>query len=410
MMDARLLDIAKIRADFPILDTKVRGKPLIYLDNAATTLKPRVVVDAIANHYLYGAANVHRGLHYLSEEATRHYEGARETVRAFINARETAEIIFTSGTTEAINLVAMSYGGIAVRPGDEIIITHMEHHSNIVPWQMLCERQGAVLRVAPIDDHGEIIWSELERLFSEKTRLVALVAVSNSLGTINPFEKVIALAHARDIPVVLDAAQGVAHMPFDVQKLEVDFMAFSAHKLYGPTGVGVLYGRRALLEKMPPVFGGGDMIRSVSFEKTTYASLPARLEAGTPNIAGVIGLGAAIEYVKSLGLAPIAAYEQELLAYGTRRLKEIDGLRLVGTARHKGPILAFTLDDVHPHDIGSLLDQEGIAIRAGHHCTQTVMTRYNVPATARASLAFYNTKEDIDALVAAIYKVKEMFA
>ena len=398
-----------MRRDFPVLNQLARGKPLIYMDNAATTLKPTVVVEAVAEHYRMGAANVHRGVHFLSEEATRKFDAARETVRAFLNAKEAAEVIFTSGTTGAINLVAHSFGGM-LKAGDEIIISEMEHHSNIVPWQLLCQRQGTILRVAPINDAGELLLPELERLMNARTRLVALVAVSNALGTINPIEQVIAMAHSRDIPVLLDCAQAVAHKPLDVQALGVDFLAFSAHKLFGPTGVGVLYGRRAALDLMPPFLSGGDMIRSVSFAKTTYAELPAKFEAGTPHIAGVIGLGAAINYINSVGLHHIAAAEAELLQYGTECLRQIKGLTLVGTAAHKTSILGFTLNDIHPHDIGTLLDQEGIAIRAGHHCTQPLMQRFGLPATARASLAFYNTKAEIDALVVAIEKTQRLFA
>lgn len=405
-----MIDVAAIRKDFPILSTTVHGKPLVYLDNAATTLKPKQVVQTIERHYLLGAANVHRGLHFLSEEATREYEGARDKVRAFLNAQDTAEIIFTSGTTASINLVAQSYGASTLKPGDEIVITHMEHHSNIVPWQMLCEYTGAKLRVAPIDDDGSVNMDALAKLIGPKTKLVSVVYVSNSLGTINPVTDIIALAKAQGAKVLLDAAQTVAHLPVDVQKLDCDFLAFSAHKIFGPTGVGVLYGKRALLNAMPPIFGGGDMIRSVTFEKTEYAPLPHKFEAGTPNIGGVIGLGAAIDYVTKIGHAAIAAHEDELLRYGMARLSEVPNLKFVGTATKKASILAFTLGDVHPHDIGSLLDQDGIAIRAGHHCTQPVMARFGVPATARASLSFYNTKDEVDALAASLRKVQEMFA
>ncbi len=402
-------DVQKIRQDFPILTTQARGKPLVYFDNAATTLKPRAVVDAVTNHYLYGAANIHRGVHYLSEEATKSYEGVREKVRAFINAKELAEVIITSGTTASINLVALSFGQ-TLNAGDEIVITEMEHHSNIVPWQMLCERRGTTLKVAPINDQGELKLDELEKLLTPRTRLLSLAAISNSLGTINPYEQIIALAHSKGVLVMLDAAQTVAHVPVDVQKLGVDFLAFSSHKLFGPTGVGILYGRRALLEKMPPVFGGGDMIRTVTFEKTTYAELPARLEAGTPGIASLIGLGAAIDYVKAVGLGNIYAQEQKLLEYGTRRLGDVKDLKLIGTAKKKTSILSFTLGDIHPHDIGSILDQDGVAIRAGHHCTQPLMKRLGVVATARASMAFYNTTQEIDVLAEAIQKVVRMFA
>lgn len=402
-------DVQKIRQDFPILSTEARGKPLVYFDNAATTLKPRPVVEAVANHYLYGAANIHRGVHYLSEEATKSYEGVREKVRAFINAKEQAEVIITSGTTASINLVALSFGQ-SLNTGDEIVISEMEHHSNIVPWQMLCERRGTVLKIAPINDQGDLKLDELEKLLTSKTRLLSLAAISNSLGTINPYEQIIAMAKAKGVLVMLDAAQTVAHVQIDVQKLGVDFLAFSSHKLFGPTGVGILYGRRALLEKMPPVFGGGDMIRSVTFEKTTYADLPARLEAGTPGIASMIGLGAAIDYVKAVGLPNIYAQEQKLLEYGTRRLGDIKELKIIGTAKKKTSILSFTLGEIHPHDIGSILDQDGVAIRAGHHCTQPLMKRMGVVATARASMAFYNTTQEIEVLAEAIQKVVRMFA
>lgn len=402
-------EINAIRNDFPVLETLARGKPLVYLDNAATTLKPRQVVEVESQHYLYAASNIHRGVHFLSEQATQQFEGVREKVRAFLNARESTEIIFTSGTTGSVNLVAHSYGDL-LSAGDEILITTMEHHSNIVPWQMLCERRGLTLKVVPINDHGEISLDDVDRLITPKTKLVSMVYVSNALGTINPVRDVIKLAHARGVPVMLDAAQAVAHMPIDVQDLGADFVAFSGHKLFAPTGIGVLYGRRELLERMPPFLGGGDMIRTVSFEKTTYAGLPAKFEAGTPHIGGVLGLGAAIDYVSRIGLDRIGAYEQELLAYGTKQLSEIPGLKFVGTAQHKASILGFVLDEIHPHDIGSLVDQDGIAIRVGHHCAQPVMKRFGVPATARASLSFYNVPEEIDALVTSLLKVKELFA
>jgi cysteine desulfurase/selenocysteine lyase len=400
-----------VRRDFPILDQRcVRdGKKLVYLDNAATTLKPSVVVDAMSQHYLFGASNVHRGVHCLSEEATELYEASREKVQTFLNARESAEIIFTSGTTASINLVARSYGSL-FKPGDEVVISYMEHHSNIVPWQMLAERQGIVLKVAPIDDRGDLILPELEKLVTPRTRLISIVAVSNALGTVNPLADIVGIARRHGAKVLFDAAQAVAHLPVDVQALDCDFLAFSGHKIFGPTGIGVLYGKRELLEAMPPVSGGGDMIRTVSFEKTTYAELPTRHEAGTPHIAGVIGLGAALDYVGGIGLANIAAREDEVLAYGTERLSRIPGLRLVGTAKKKAGVLGFTLEGIHPHDIGTLLDEEGVAIRAGHHCAQPVMERFGVPATARASLSFYNRESDIDALVAAIEKAQRLFA
>ena len=409
----RPFDLDKIRADFPVLETLARGKPLIYLDNAATTLKPRSVVAAVEEHFLLGAANIHRGVHYLSEQATDLFEGARDKVKKFLNAKNRAEIILTSGTTASINLVARCYGATFLKEGDEIVITTMEHHSNIVPWQMLCESKGTKLKVAPINDCGEVIIEEFAKLITPKTKILSFVYISNSLGTINPAAEMIKLARERgpkDLVILVDAAQTVAHKAIDVQSLGCDFLAFSAHKLFGPTGVGVLWGRQELLEKMPPLFGGGDMIRSVTFEKTTYAEAPSKFEAGTPNIGGVIGLGAAIDYVESIGLTAINAWEQELLAYGTEVLGAIKGLQLIGTALQKTSILSFTLDDVHPHDIGSLLDADGVAVRAGHHCTQPLMARFKVPATARASLSFYNRKADVDALAAAIIKTQLLFA
>ena len=402
-------DVERVREDFPNLSREVQGKPLIYLDNAATTLKAQVVIDAVTDYYAKYSANVHRGVHTLSEEATIHYEGTREKVRSFINARDKSEIIFTSGTTAAINLVAQSFGRSHLREGDEVLISQMEHHSNIVPWQILADQIGIVLKVAPMNEKGELIWDEFEALVNEKTKLISIVAVSNSLGTINPYKKITSLAKSRDIPVLLDAAQLMAHAKLDVQALECDFVAFSGHKMFGPTGVGVLYGRRELLKRMPPVIGGGDMIRTVSFEKSTYADIPYKFEAGTPNIAGVIGLGAAVDYIRSINRDSILAYERELLAYGTEQLQTVDGLKLIGTAENKNSILAFILDGVHPHDIGSLLNMDGIAIRAGHHCTQPVMQYYGVPATARASLSIYNRKEDIDHLVVSLKKAREMF-
>ncbi len=404
------LNVTKIRQDFPNLHIQVHGKPLVYLDNAATTFKPKVVIDTILKHYQSGTSNVHRGIHYLSERATQDFETTREKVKDFINARKALEIIFTKGTTESINLVTNSYGRTFLQKGDEIIISGMEHHSNIVPWQILCEEKGCVLRVVPINDNGELIFGEFLKFLGPKTKLVSMVYVSNSLGTINPIKKVIEAAHRLKIPVLVDAAQAVSHIKVDVQDLDCDFLAFSGHKLFGPTGVGILYGKEELLEKMPPYQGGGDMIASVSFEKTTYNVLPHKFEAGTPNVADVIGLGAAIDYVQSIGLENIAEYEEELLAYGTKILKSILGLKLIGTAKHKASILSFILPSIHPHDLGTLVNEEGIAIRTGHHCTQPVMKRFNVPATARASLAFYNTKEELDRLVAAITKAKEIFS
>ena len=403
------LDVERVRKDFPVLDQEVRGKPLVYLDSAATSQKPRAVIDAIARYYLEDNANVHRGVHLLSERATLAYEAAREKVQRFINARHAEEIIFVRGTTEAINLVAQTYGRRRVRPGDEILITVMEHHSNIVPWQMLCEEKGAILQVAPMDDDGQLVLDELERLIGPRTKLVALGHVSNALGTIHPVHRIVEMAHRRKIPVLLDGAQAVPHLAVDVQALGCDFYAFSGHKLFGPTGIGVLYGRSELLEEMPPWQGGGDMISSVTFEKTTWNKLPYKFEAGTPDIAGAIGLGAAIDYVSALGLPAIAAHEHDLLAYATEALREVPGLRLIGTAKEKASVLSFLFGEVHPHDIGTILDREGIAIRTGHHCAQPLMRRLGVAATARASLAFYNRREDIDALVAGLHKVREVF-
>jgi cysteine desulfurase/selenocysteine lyase len=403
-------DVERIRRDFPILHQQIHGKPLVYLDNAASAQKPQAVIDAISECYSRYYANIHRGVHALSERSTAAYEGVREKVRRFVNAASAREIIFTRGTTEAINLVASSFGGMRVGPGDEVLITTMEHHSNIVPWQMLCERRGARLRVAPISDNGELLLDAYERLLNERTRLVAVVHVSNALGTINPVEEMIRLAHAKGIPVLLDGAQAVPHLAVDVQALDCDFYAFSAHKVFGPSGVGVLYGKADLLEAMPPYQGGGDMINLVTFEKTEYADLPNKFEAGTPPIAGVIGLGATLDWVRTVGMDTIAAHEHDLLVYATARLSEIPGLRIMGTARHKAAVVSFTLAGVHPHDIGTILDREGVAIRAGHHCAQPLMQRYGVPATARASFAVYNTHEEVDALVAAIHKVQELFA
>ena len=405
------LDVKRLREDFPILHQTVRdGRPLVYLDNAATTQKPRVVIDSIRRYYERDNANIHRGVHELSERATAAYEGARALVQRFIGASSPREIIFTRGTTEAINLVAQSFARPRVRPGDEILISTMEHHSNIVPWQMLCEQTGAVLRVVPIDDRGDLVMDELAARLGERTRLLALVHVSNALGTVNPVREIVALAHERGVPVLLDGAQAVAHARVDMRDLGCDFYAFSGHKLYGPTGIGVLYGRSELLEAMPPWQGGGDMIASVTFEKTTYNTLPYKFEAGTPHIAGGIGLGAAIEYVNAVGLDAIAAYEAELLDYATRGVSSVPGVRLIGTARRKSGVVSFVVNGVHAHDVGTILDQEGVAIRTGHHCAQPVMERFGVPATARASLALYNTRDDVDALVAALRKVAEVFA
>jgi cysteine desulfurase / selenocysteine lyase len=401
--------VERLRQDFPILATTVRGKPLVYLDNAATAQKPQAVIDTLDRYYRAENANVHRGVHYLSELATAEYEAARDKARVFLNAADRREIIFVRGTTEAINLVAQSYGRTFLKAGDEIVITAMEHHSNIVPWQMLCEQTGAVLRVVPIDDDGAMIFAEYERLLNERTRLVSVAHISNALGTINPVQQMVDLAHTRGVPVLLDGAQAAPHVALDVRALDCDFYAFSGHKLFGPTGIGVLYGKAALLETMPPVQGGGDMISSVTFEKTTYNQLPYKFEAGTPHIAGVIGLGAAIDYVQAVGLEAIGAYEGELLAYATERLSSIPQVRIIGTAKHKASVTSFVVEGVHPHDVGTILDDQGVAIRAGHHCAQPVMQRFGVPATNRASLAFYNTRAEIDALVAGLHKVIEVF-
>jgi cysteine desulfurase/selenocysteine lyase len=402
-------DVARIRQDFPILAQRVHGKPLVYLDNAATAQKPQAVIDALCRYYATDNANIHRGLHQLSERATEAFEGARGKVQRFINAGDAREIVFVRGSTEGINLVAQSYGRKHVRAGDEILVTTMEHHSNIVPWQLLCEEKGAHLRVAPINDSGELLVEEYERLLTAHTRLVSVAHVSNALGTINPIRKLIELAHRRNIPVLIDGAQAAPHMKIDVRELGCDFYVFSGHKLFGPTGIGVLYGKAALLEAMPPYQGGGDMILSVTFEKTTYNSLPYKFEAGTPHIAGAIGLGAAIDYVNRIGIDAIAAYEGELLAYATAAVSGIEGVKLIGTAKEKAGVISFVMDGAHAHDVGTILDQEGVAIRTGHHCAMPIMERFGVPATARASLAFYNTKEDIDALAGAIHKVREVF-
>ena len=404
------LDVEKLRQDFPVLHQEVNGHPLVYLDNAATSQKPQCVIDALVNYYATENSNVHRGVHTLSQHATDDYEAARSKVRRFINAAEDHELIYVRGTTEAINLVAQTYGRQNIGAGDEIIITGMEHHSNIVPWQLLTQDTGAVLRVIPFNDNGELLLDEYEKLLNPRTRLVSVVHQSNAMGTINPMEAIIEQAHARGIPVLVDGAQSIPHIPIDVQKLDCDFFAFSGHKLYGPTGIGILYGKSELLEQMPPYQAGGEMIRSVTFEKTLYNILPHKFEAGTPNIAGSIGLGAAIDYVEDVGMERIASYEKELLDYGTDRLTRIEGLRLIGTAREKGGILSFTLGDIHPHDIGTILDSQGIAIRTGHHCAQPVMQRFAIPATARASLAFYNTRAEIDTLVEGIDRVLEVFS
>jgi cysteine desulfurase/selenocysteine lyase len=403
-------DVQRIRADFPILRRLVHGQPLVYLDNAATTQKPQTVIDAIAGYYSQINSNVHRGVHDLSERATEAFEGAREKVRAFLNARSTREIVFTRNATESINLVASTFARARLAAGDEILISAMEHHSNIVPWQIVCEEKGASLRVAPIDDRGELMLDELERLLGPRTKLLAITHMSNALGTVNPIERIVAMAHAAGVPVLVDGSQAAYHMPVDVQALGCDFYAATGHKLYGPTGIGILYGREAHLEWMPPYMGGGDMIASVTFAKSSWNVLPYKFEAGTPDIAGAIGLGAAIDYVSGIGLDRIAAHEQDLLAYGTEALASFAGIRMIGTAARKASILSFVMDDVHPHDIGTIVDREGVAIRTGHHCAQPVMERFSVPATARASFAMYNTREEIDALVRALVRVREVFA
>jgi cysteine desulfurase / selenocysteine lyase len=406
--DLAALDVERIRRDFPILDQAIHGKKLVYLDNGATSQKPRAVIDAIVRYYQHDNANIHRGVHTLSMRATEAHDEARETVRRFIQAADAGEVIFVRGATEAINLVAQTYGRANVGQGDEVLITAMEHHSNIVPWQMLCAEKRAHLRVAPIDDAGELDLDAYEKLLTPRTRIVAVSHVSNALGTVNPLRKIIQLAHAHDIPVLVDGAQAVPHMPVDVQALGCDFYAFSGHKVYGPTGIGVLYGKEELLAEMPPYQGGGDMISSVTFEKTIYNVVPYKFEAGTPDIAGAIGLGAALEYVMALGMDRVAAHGQDLLNYATEKVGAIDSVRLIGTAQHRAGVLSFLVGDIHPHDLGTILDREGIAIRTGHHCAQPVMDRFGIPATARASFAVYNTREEVDALVSGILKAREV--
>ena len=405
----RAYDVARLRQDFPILRQMVHGKPLVYLDNAATTQKPRAVIEALTRYYEEQNSNVHRGVHTLSERATEAYERSRGTARQFLNAAHTHEIVFTRNTTEGINLVAQTYGRRHVHDGDEVLISAMEHHSNIVPWQLLCEEKHARLRVAPIDDRGELMLDGFEQLLGPRTKIVAITHLSNALGTINPIGRIVELAHARGIPVLVDGSQAAYHMSVDVQALDCDFYVVTGHKLYGPTGIGVLYGKTALLDAMPPYQGGGDMISSVTFEKTVYNVLPYKFEAGTPNIAGAVGLGAALDYITGIGMERIAAHERDLLGYGTACLAEVPGLRLIGTARQKASILSFVMEGVHPHDIGTIVDNEGVAIRTGHHCAQPVMHRFGVPATARASLALYNTREEIDQLVRSLLKVNEVF-
>lgn len=402
------IDVAAIRADFPVLDQQINGRPLVYLDNAASSQRPRQVIDTISRYYEHDHANVHRGVHTLSQRATDAYEGSREIVRQFINAGDTKEIVFTRGTTEAVNLVAQSFVRPKAGPGDEILISGLEHHANIVPWQLVCEQTGAKLRVIPITPQGEVDFAAFEKLIGPRTRIVALAHVSNALGTIVPVDKFIAVARQHGVPVLLDGAQAVPHGKVDVRALDCDFYCFSGHKMLGPTGIGVLYGRQKLLEAMPPWQGGGDMILSVSFEKTTYNQLPWKFEAGTPNISGTIGLGAAIQYLQAVGIERIAAYEHELLLYATQRLQEIPGLTIVGTSAHKAAVVSFVMNGIHPHDIGTILDTEGVAIRTGHHCAMPVMDFFKVPATARASMAFYNTHAEIDRLAAAIEHTRKV--
>ncbi len=404
-----LFDVYEVRKDFPVLHQTVNGHPLVYLDNGATSQKPRAVIDTVSHYYETYNANIHRGVHFLSENATREYEAARDRVQRFINAADRREIIFVRGTTEGINLVAQAYGRPRLKPGDEIVISTMEHHSNIVPWQMLCQQTGAKLKVVPVTDEGEFDFDAYLRLLRPKTRIVATVHLSNSLGTINPVKKIVEAARQHGAVTLLDGAQAVPHIAVDVQDIGVDFYAFSGHKVFGPTGIGVLYGRQELLDSMEPYQGGGDMIRTVSFEETTYNDLPYKFEAGTPNIVGAIGLAAALDYVSELGIDAIAAYEDDVVAYATDKVADIPGVRIIGTAPEKSGIISFLMDGVHPHDIGTVLDSQGVAIRAGHHCTMPLMKRFGVAATSRASFALYNTKEEADTLVAAIWKVKEMF-
>jgi cysteine desulfurase / selenocysteine lyase len=402
-------DMERIRADFPILQEKIRGRQLVYLDNAATSQKPKSVIDAIVRYYEHDNANIHRGVHYLSERATEEYEMARKVVQSFLGAAHSNEIIFLRSTTEAINLVAQTYGRTHVGPGDEVLITGMEHHSNIVPWQLLCEEKQAKLRVAPINDDGELILDEFEGLLGPRTRIVAVGHVSNALGTVNPVATIAEMAHARNVPVLVDGAQAAPRLPVNVQELDCDFYAFSGHKTYGPTGIGVLYGKAPFLEAMPPYQGGGDMISSVTFEKTSYNKVPHKFEAGTPDMSGAVGLRAAIEYLNQIGMDNIASHEHELLTCATESVSNLPGVRLIGTAREKAGVLSFAVEGVHPHDIGTILDQEGIAIRTGHHCAQPLMERFGVDATARASFGLYNTEDEIDALVRGIQKVREVF-
>ncbi|MGE5112657.1 MAG: SufS family cysteine desulfurase [Acidobacteriaceae bacterium] len=403
-------DVERVRADFPILQTKIHGHNLVYLDNAATSQKPKAAIAAITRYYERDNANIHRGVHYLSERATAEFEAARKTVQMFLNALYPAEIVFVRGATEAINLVAQTYGRATVSAGDEVVITALEHHSNIVPWQMLCEEKGAMLRIVPINDDGELILEELDRLLGPRTKIVAVSHVSNALGTVNAITDIVQRSHAKNIPVLIDGAQAAPRLTVDVQKLGCDFYVFSGHKAYGPTGIGILYGKSDLLEAMPPYQGGGDMIRSVTFEKTIYNKIPHKFEAGTPDMSGAVGLNAALKYLNRLGMDNITAHEAELLAYATDAISRIPGIRVIGTAKEKAGVLSFVMEGVHPHDIGTILDQEGIAIRTGHHCAQPVMARFGVDATARVSLGLYNTKQEIDALVRGIHNIRKVFA
>ena len=408
-MSAHAFDVERIRKDFPILDQEIHGRPLVYLDSAASAQKPWQVLEAMRELYSRDYANIHRGVYSLSERATAAFDASREKVRAFLGAADVSEIIFVRGTTEAINLVAQTFGRSGVGEGDEVLVTGMEHHSNIVPWQMLCEEKGAKLRVVPIDDRGDLITEELEKLLSPRTKILAVTHVSNALGTVNPVREIVGLAHGRGVPVLVDGAQAVPHARVDVRELDCDFYAFSGHKVFGPSGVGVLYGRAELLRAMPAWQGGGEMIRSVTFEKSTWADIPHKFEAGTPDIAGVVGLGAALDYLVALDAEGLAAHERELLAYGTEALENVPGLRLIGTARRRSAVLSFVMSGVHPHDVGTILDQQGVAVRTGHHCAQPVMERFGVPATVRASIALYTNRADVDALVRGLHKVREVF-
>jgi len=406
----RTIDVEAIRRDFPVLERKIYDRPLVYLDNAATSQKPQCVIDAVSRYYAETNSNVHRGVHRLSMDATSAYEAAREKLQRFLNARSTKEIVWTRGTTESINLVAQSLGRSKVQAGDEVLISQMEHHSNIVPWQLLCEERGATLKVIPMSEQGDLVLDAYEEMLSDRTKIVAVAHVSNALGTLNPVEHIIERAHARGVPVLLDGAQATPHMKVDVQALNCDFYTVSGHKMFGPTGIGALYGKEALLDAMPPWHGGGDMIKSVSFDGTVFNDLPYKFEAGTPNIAGAIGMGVAVDYLEQVGLDAAAAWEAELLEYGTALLNGMDGVRIFGTAAHKAAVISFEVRGIHPHDLGTILDREGVAIRAGHHCAQPVMEFYGVAATARASMAFYNTKSELDALAAAIEKAQDLFA